>query len=258
VSASGIHHVEEGPTDAPVLVLSNSLGSALAMWDPQVPAFAERLRVVRYDLRGHGASEVPTGPYAIDDLGADLLALLDDLGVARAHLCGLSLGGLVSAWVAAHDPARVDRLVLCCTTACFGPPQAWRDRAATVRAEGTGAVADAVAARWFTPGWADRHPGELRTMRDMIAATPPSGYAWCCEVVADTDLRPQLPAIAAPTLVIAAAEDPAVSVAQARELASGIAGARLETIEDAAHLANVERPDEVTRLVLEHLTEEER
>lgn len=255
---SVIHHVEEGPADAPVLVLSNSLGSALAMWDPQVPALAERFRVVRYDLRGHGASEVPAGPYAIDDLGGDLLALLDDLDVARAHLCGLSLGGLVSAWVAAHAPGRVDRLVLCCTTACFGPPQAWRDRAALVRAEGTGAVADVVVRRWFTPGWAASHPDRMAAMRGMVAATPPTGYAWCCEVVADTDLRPQLPAIAAPTLVIAAADDPAVSAAQAEELAAGIPAARLATVQDAAHLANVERPDEVTRLVLGHLTEEER
>ena len=258
MSAFGIHHVEEGPPGAPVLVLSNSLGTALAMWDPQVPAFAERFRVVRYDLRGHGGSVVPPGPYAIDDLGLDLVALLDDLDVPRAHLCGLSLGGLVTAWVAAHVPARVDRLVLCCTTASFGPPQAWLDRAATVRAEGMDAVGDTVVGRWFTPGWAGAHPDRMSAMRAMLVSTPPAGYAWCCEVVAHTDLRSQLPAVVAPTLVIAGADDPAVSAAQARELASTIPGARLETVADAAHLANVERPDEVTRLVLRHLTEEER
>jgi 3-oxoadipate enol-lactonase len=257
VSAVEVHHVEEGPVDAPVLVLSNSLGSTLSVWDPQMPALARRFRVVRYDLRGHGASPVPPAPYEIDDLGADLLALLDRLGLERVHLGGLSLGGLVSAWVAEHEPARVGRLVLCCTAANFGNPQSWLDRAATVRLEGTGAVADTVVGRWFTPGFAARQPALVIRMRDMIAATPAVGYAACCEVLAKTDLRQHLPSIAAPSLVIAGAEDPAVSRAQAEELAGGIPGSRLEVVEDAAHLASVERPDEVTRLMLAQLTEEE-
>ena len=250
MSAVEVHRVVEGPEDAPVLVLSNSLGSMLTVWDPQIPALIEHFRVVRYDLRGHGASPVPPGPYDIADLGADLLGVLDVLGVERAHLCGLSLGGIVSMWVAAHAPERVDRLVLCCASAWFGTPENWLDRAATVRRKGTAAVAETVVARWFTPGFAQRHPETVARMRSMVGATPAEGYASCCEVVARTDMRPSLPSIGAPTLVIAGAQDPAALPAQAVELAGGIPAARLVMVEDAAHLANVEQPDEVTELIL--------
>ncbi len=254
MSAVEVHHLVDGPADAPVVVLSNSLGSTLTVWDPQIPALADRLRVVRYELRGHGASPVPPGPYEIDDLGADLLALLDRLEIARPHLGGLSIGGLVSAWVAANAPERVDRLVLCCTSAHFGNPETWVERAATVRREGTSAVADTVVGRWFTPEFAGTHPDLVAQMRAMIAATPAQGYASCCEVVAKTDLRPSLSAIAAPTLVIAGDADPAVPAEQSEQLARGIEGAGLATVH-AAHLANVERPDDVARLMLEHLLE---
>ena len=167
--AVAVHHVVEGPADAPVLVLSNSLGSTLEMWDRQMAALTPHLRVIRYDLRGHGASPVPPAPYDIADLGADVLALLDELGVDRAHVGGLSIGGLIGMWIAANAPHRVDRLVVCSTSPRFEPPEAWAARAATVLAEGTGAVADAVVARWFTPAFADEFPVVVREMRDMIA-----------------------------------------------------------------------------------------
>lgn len=250
MSAVDVHHVIEGPQDAPVLVLSNSLGSMLTMWDTQIRALTEHFRVVRYDLRGHGASPVPPPPYAIEDLGADLIGLLDRLEIERPHHCGLSLGGLVAAWVAAHAPERVSRLVLCCTPAWFGHPESWLERAETVRRHGMDAVADTVVERWFTAGFAAANPERVAQMRGMLAATPPAGYAACCEVVATTDLRPSLGAVGAPTLVIAGAEDPAVSLEQAEELTRGIAGARLAVVEPAAHLASVERPDEVTALIL--------
>lgn len=253
MTAVEVHHVVEGPEDAPVVVLSDSLGSMLTVWDPQIPALTEHFRVVRYDLRGHGASPVPPGPYEIDDLGADLLGLLDRLEIERPHLCGLSLGGMVSMWVAAHAPERVSRLVLCCSSAYFGSPEGWLDRAATVRRHGTAAVADTVVGRWFTPGFSVRNAKWVAQMRSMIAATPAEGYASCCEVVAKTDLRPSLPSIAAPTLVIAGAEDPAVPLEQAEQLARSIPGARLAVVQDAAHLANVERPSQVTGLILEDL-----
>ncbi len=190
-----VHHQVDGPPDAPVLVLSGSLGSALEMWDPQMPALIRHFRVVRYDLRGHGRSPVPPGPYEIADLGADLIALLDRLGVARAHLCGLSLGGMLSLWTAAHHPERVDRLVVMCTSALLGPPEMWIERAAVVSERGTSAVADTVVARWFTPALQRRAPELVAQMRAMLVATPAAGYAACCGAdPAQRDLRAELAA----------------------------------------------------------------
>jgi 3-oxoadipate enol-lactonase len=248
-----VHHVVDGPADAPVVVLSNSLGSTLAMWDPQVRELSKRFRVVRYDLRGHGASPVPPGPYEIEDLGHDMVTLLDHLEVDRAHVCGLSLGGMVAMWVGANAPDRVDRLVLCCTSAKLGPPERWAKRAAIVRRQGTAAVADAVVGRWFTRAFAPRHPELVAAMRAMIASTPPEGYAACCQAIERMDLESSLPSMAAPTLVVVAAEDPSIPPDHGRRIAAAIPGARLAIVEDAAHLANVERPDEITRLMLDHL-----
>ena len=251
-----VHHVVDGPADAPVLVLSNSLGSTLGMWDRQMAALAPHLRVIRYDLRGHGSSPVPPAPYDIADLGADVLALLDELGIDRAHVGGLSIGGQIAMWIAANAPDRADRLVVCSTSPRFEPAEAWATRAATVLEEGTAAVADAVVARWFTPVFAGEFPALVREMRDMIASTPSVGYAACCGVVERTDLRSSLPSIVAPTLVIAGADDPAAPPAQAELIASLIPDARLAVVENAAHLANVERSDEVNALILEHLLNE--
>ncbi len=251
--AVAVHHVVDGPRDAPALVLSNSLGSTLGMWDRQMAALIPHFRVIRYDLRGHGASPVPPAPYDIADLGADVLALLDGLGVARAHVGGLSIGGQVGMWIAANAPERVDRLVLCCTSPRFEPPEAWAARAATVRADGVAAVADAVVARWFTPAFAGEFPELVHEMRDMIAGTPAEGYAACCGVVERTDLRTSLTSIEAPTLVIAGADDPAAPPEQSERIAAAIPCSRLAVVPHAAHLANVERPDDVNALILEHL-----
>jgi 3-oxoadipate enol-lactonase len=248
-----VHHVVQDPQSAPTLVLSNSLGSTLGMWDPQMSALAGHFSVVRYDLRGHGDSPVPPDPYDIADLGADVLALLDRLGVAHAHLCGLSIGGMVSMWIAANVPDRVDRLVLCATSARFDPPEAWADRAAIVRGGGIGSVADAVVARWFTPEHAATHPELIQEMRAMIANTPPEGYAACCGVVERTDLRPSLSSIRAPTLVIAGAQDLAAPADQAELITDGIGDCRMAVVDHAAHLLNVEQPENVSALILEHL-----
>jgi 3-oxoadipate enol-lactonase len=252
-AAVAVHHVVAGPQDAPTLVLSNSLGSTLAMWDPQIPVLARHRRVVRYDLRGHGRSPVPPGPYDIADLGADLIDLLERVGAGRADLCGLSLGGQVSMWLAANAPERVGRLVLCSTSPRFEPSQAWADRAALVRAHGTEAVADTVVGRWFTPAFATAHPEVVAEMRAMIASTPTEGYAACCGVVERTDLRPSLPSIRAATLAIAGADDPAAPPVQAELIAAGIPDCRVVVVRGAAHLANIERADRVTDLVLQHL-----
>jgi 3-oxoadipate enol-lactonase/4-carboxymuconolactone decarboxylase len=254
VSASiAVHHQVDGPAGAPVLVLSGSLGSALEMWEPQIPALARHFRVVRYDLRGHGRSPVPPGPYEIADLGEDLIALLDRLGVARAHLCGLSLGGMLSLWTAAHHPGRVDRLVVCCTSALLGPPQLWIDRAAVVAAQGTAAVADGVISRWFTPTMHQREPALVARMRAMLAATPATGYAACCGAIQRMDLRADLAAIRAPTLALAGAEDPSTPPAHLTRIAGAIAGCQLAVIDGAAHLCNVEQPEWTSALILAHL-----
>jgi 3-oxoadipate enol-lactonase len=248
------HHVVEGAPGGTPVVLLPSLGATLAMWDAQAAALAGEHRVVRADHRGHGASPVPPGPYELADLASDVVDLLDQLGIERASLVGLSLGGMVSMWLAAHAPERVDRLALLCTSAHMPPASAWAERAAAVRAAGTTAVvADAVAERWLTPGRAEHDPGLARRLRAMIAATPAEGYAACCGAIERMDLRGDLAAIRAPTLVIAGAEDPATPPDHAERLVAGIAGARLEVLSPAAHLAAIEQPEAVNRLVGEHL-----
>jgi 3-oxoadipate enol-lactonase len=253
VTAVAVHHHLDGADDAPVVLLANSLGSTPAVWERQLPALVGPFRVLRYDHRGHGRSPVPAGPYRLDDLGADVVALLDRLRLARVHVAGVSLGGMVAMWLAAHAPDRVDRLVLCCTAARLGPPEAWAQRAATVRRHGTEAVADAVVGRWFTPAYAARHPEEVARMRAMIADTPAEGYAACCEAIQHMDLEPALSRVRAPTLVVAGADDPATPPDHARRIAEGVAGAGLVVVDRAAHLANVERADAVNRLILQHL-----
>lgn len=248
-----LHHTLEGPEDAPVLVVSNSLGTTLRMWDDQAPALRERFRLLRYDHRGHGDSPVPPGPYEIDDLGRDVLALLDRLEVERFSFCGLSVGGAVGMWLASEIPERVERLVLCCTAARFAPPEQWDERAETVRADGVGAIADAVLERWFTPPFRKGHPEVVEWAGGMLRNTPAEGYAGCCEAIRDADLRSRLRAIRAPTLVVAGADDSAAPPEEAELIRDSIPDARLLVVEQAAHLANVEQPEAVTQAVLEHL-----
>ena len=244
----------DGPADAPVLVLGNSLGTTTEMWQPQVSALSERFRVVRYDHRGHGKSPVPDGDYELAELGGDVLAMLDALGLERVHLGGLSLGGMVAMWVAAHAPERVDRLALLCTSAKIGPPEMWAARAETVRAHGTEAIADMLVGRWFTPGFAAENPGVIAWARGLLTGTPATGYAGCCAAIQRMDLLTDLESITAPTMVIAGAQDPATPPdAHARWIAAGIPNARLEIVPDAAHLANVEQPDVVNQLLLHFL-----
>jgi 3-oxoadipate enol-lactonase len=253
VTAVAVHHEVTGPADAPVVVLSNSLGSRLEMWDAQADRLAERYRVVRYDTRGHGRSPVPSGPYSIDDVTDDVVALLDRLGVERAHFVGLSLGGMTGMRLAARDPERVDRLVVLCTGAHLAPSSAWTERAATVRAEGTGAVAKAVVRRWFTPAYLEARPTVRKESEEMVATTPAEGYASCCEVIAAMDLRPDLASIAAPTLAIAGADDPATPPPDLQAIADAVQDGRLLVVPDAAHLANAQQPDVVTAAILDHL-----
>jgi 3-oxoadipate enol-lactonase len=250
-----VHSLVEGEPEAPPLVFSNSLGSTLAMWDPQARALADGFRLIRYDHRGHGRSPVPPGPYALGDLGRDVLALLDLLSLPRVSFCGLSIGGMVGMWLGANAPERIDRLILCCTSAKpAADPAMWHERAELVRAEGTEALADAVVGRWLTPAYATAHPEAAERLHAMIVATPDEGYAGCCEAIAEIDLDPELERIAAPTLVLAGAEDPAFDLGHSERIATGIPNARREVL-DAAHLANIELPDETTRLIRNFLEE---
>lgn len=244
----------DGPEDAPVLVLGNSLGTTIEMWEPQLPDLTRRFRVVRYDHRGHGGSPVPPGEYRLEDLGGDVLAMLDGLGLDRVHLGGLSLGGMVAMWIAINAPQRVDRLALLCTSAKLGPPEMWATRAETVKAQGTEAIADLIVGRWFTPEYARRLPEVYSWARGLLTGIDAEGYAGCCAAVQHMDLLPDLESISAPALVIAGAQDPATPAdAHARWIAAGIPDSRLEIVPDAAHLANVEQPELVTRLLLEFL-----
>lgn len=255
MSTVRLHHRISGPEDAPVLLLGGSLGTNLSMWEPQISALSARFRVIAFDHRGHGGSPVPPAPYAIADLGGDVVALMDQLGVERASYAGVSIGGMVGIWLGANATGRLDRLVLICTSAHAPPASRWLDRADAVRSAGsTEVIADAVVSGWFTPEWAQAHPQTVAAHRAMIAATDPEGYAGCCEALAAMDLRDELPRVAAPTLVIGAARDLALPIEHQRLIAETVPGARLELVEDAAHVASAQQPGTINRLIEEHLS----
>jgi len=245
LQANGVdlYYELSGPESAPVVAFSNSLGTTLAMWDAQASALAGRYRCLRYDARGHGRSQVLDAPASIDDLAEDLAGLLKGLRISRAHVVGLSLGGMTAQGFAIRNPERVQSLVLMATAAHLPPPDAWRQRAATVRAQGMAAIVDAVMSRWFTPAFAARDEAAVGAVRDQFLAIDPRGYAVCCEAIEKMDLRPAIGAIAAPTLIIAGADDPATPVLLMEEIRSRISDAELLIIPRAAHLLAVERAD---------------
>ncbi|WP_421839511.1 3-oxoadipate enol-lactonase [Novosphingobium sp.] len=240
----------EGPEDGPVLLLSNSLGTSSAMWQPQLPAFAARYRVLRYDTRGHGQSAVSLGDYGLDRLGRDVVDLLDALGLDQVDFCGLSLGGMTGQWLGVFAPDRVRRLVLANTSAFMGPPTGWQDRMNRVRREGMAAIADAVIARWFTPAFAST-PATAEVLETLLK-TDPAGYAGCCAAIRDMDLRRIVSLIDRPTLVISGVQDPATPPEHAEFLHQAITGSTLVSF-DASHLSNIEQPAAFAEAVLEFL-----
>lgn len=225
----------------PVLVLPSSLGTTTELWDPNVGHWSEAFRLVRYNQRGRTS---------IEQLGRDLVELLDKSGAGRASICGLSLGGATAMWVAANAPERIDRLVLACTSARFGDPEPWLERAALVRERGLEPIADSIVSRWFTPAEA---PDVVARFRRTLVETPWEDYAACCEALAAWDFRHRLGEISAPTLVIAGAEDPATPAEHAELLAAGIPNAKLAVLPGAAHLANVEQAETFSKVVMDHL-----
>ncbi|MDQ0792776.1 3-oxoadipate enol-lactonase [Streptomyces sp. B1I3] len=242
------HHRAEGPATAPPLLLGPSLGTSTALWDGVAPELSATHRVVRWDLPGHGGSPAGLiGPGAdVADLASLVLRLADSLSLDRFSYAGVSLGGAVGLWLAVHHPERLDRLAVVCSSAHFGDPGPWRERAARVRAEGIGPVAESAAARWFTPGFT-----APRLLDDLLGVDP-SSYAACCDALAAYDLRPALYGIRAPTLVIAGREDPATPPAHAREIADAVPGATLIELPRASHLAPAERPAAVREALRAH------
>jgi 3-oxoadipate enol-lactonase len=242
-----LHTRVDGPADAPPLLLINSLGSTLDLWSTQAAAWAGRFRVIRYDMRGHGRSPAPGGEYSLDDLGEDAVRVLDAVGVQQAHVCGISIGGLTTMWLGVHRPERVRKLVIANTAAKVGTRERWLERAAKVKAEGLGPIADLNMTTWFTGSFRSAEPAVIDTFHRMVAGNNPAGYVGCCAALRDADLREAISGIAAPTLVVAGANDPTTSVADGEFIRSQIPGASLLTL-PAAHLSNVECADAFSRI----------
>jgi 3-oxoadipate enol-lactonase len=250
-----LHYQIEGPADVPVLLLSNSLGTDLGMWDTQMPAFTEHFRVLRYDTRGHGQSLVSDGFYSIEQLGRDVLALLDHLDIAKANFCGLSMGGLIGQWLGINAGERLDKLVLCNTAAKIANDEVWNSRIDMVLQGGQQAMSDlrdASIARWFTPEFAAAQPVQASRITAMLAATSAQGYAANCAAVRDADFREQLGAIKVPTLIVCGSADAVTTPGHGRFMQQQVAGAQLVELH-AAHLSNVEVGELFTRSVLDFL-----
>ncbi|WP_060482467.1 3-oxoadipate enol-lactonase [Pseudomonas sp. NBRC 111119] len=245
----------DGPEAAPVLVLSNSLGTDLGMWETQLPLWSQHFRVLRYDTRGHGASLVTAGPYSIEQLGRDVLALLDALDIQQAHFVGLSMGGLIGQWLGINAGQRLRSLTLCNTAAQIGTAEVWNSRIDTVLKGGQQAMVelrDASIARWFTPGFAQAQPQQAQRICQMLAQTSPQGYAANCAAVRDADFREQVGGIQVPTLIVAGTEDVVTTPVHGRFMQAAIQGADYAEF-PAAHLSNVEIGEAFSRRVLDFL-----
>ena len=246
---SAINVVLDGEERAPVLILSNSLGTDHGMWEPQVATLAKHFRLVRYDRRGHGRSAVTAPPYSMAQLGGDVLAIMDGLNIEKANWCGLSMGGMVGQWLGANAPERFNRLILCNTSCFYADKDAWNDRITTVKKDGVAPLAAAVAGRWFTQGFIAREPAQVARLRKMVEETSVDGYLGCCAAIRDMDHREMLRKISAPTLIIAGKHDVATPVANGELIRDNIPGAKM-TVLDAAHISNVEQADKFTAEVL--------
>ncbi len=231
-----------GPVGAPVLVFSNSLGATLSMWDPQWPVFQKQFRVLRYDTRGHGQSSATPGPYTIEQLGRDVLALLDELHFDRVNFCGLSMGGQTGMWLALNGAARLHKLILCNTAAKIGTPEMWNTRIEAARKGGMKSISTAVMERWFSPAYRSDSPDVIAAIKQLFERTNPEGYAANCAAIRDFNARESIVSIRLPTLVVAGTHDAATTPADGHYLADHIAGARYVEL-NAAHLSNIEARD---------------
>lgn len=243
-----LHYRFDGEEGRPVVMLSNSLGSTLEMWDPQIASLTERFRVLRYDNRGHGASEVSDTPYTVTRIGRDAQEMIEQLNLGEINFCGLSLGGMAGMWLGANAPFCVKRLVLANTSAYFGNPALWNERIEKVQDEGMEAIVRPVIDRWMTQEFIAENPALTAKLLSMIAGISPIGYVRTAAAVRDVDLRADLAQIRKPTLIIAGARDPATPVEMSEEIAEGIPNARLAILE-ALHLSNIEKADEFNTLL---------
>jgi 3-oxoadipate enol-lactonase len=247
-----VHYELSGEQD-PVLLFSNSLGTDFSMWDPQVADLQRHFRILRYDTRGHGQSSVTPGDYTLEQLGCDVLGLLDSLHLDRVHFCGLSMGGVIGIWLGIRAPSRLHRLVLSNTAARIGTNEMWNSRIATVQKDGMKLVAAAVVERWFTPGFRASSGDIVARAQRMLENSPPEGYAGCCAALRDMDQRDRVAEIKCPTLVIYGRSDPVTPASDAHFLTEQIRGAA-EVELAAAHLSNLEQADGFTAAVSDFLS----
>lgn len=255
-AATKIHYQLEGPLDGPVVMLAHSLGVDLSMWDPQVPALtAAGYRVLRYDHRGHGRSDVPAGPYTIAQMARDVIDLLDSLALEKVHFCGLSLGGMVGQELGARHGRRLHTLILCSTSAYMPQREIWEERILSVAENGMGVVIDGTIDRWFTRADQERLPSEVQKIREVLSRMSVEGFCACCAAIRDMDLREAIRAIDRPTLIMVGDQDQGTPVSAARFIHERIAASRLVVIADAAHLQNVAQADVFTQTLLEFLEE---
>ena len=241
-----------GPEDAPALMLSNSLGTDLSMWDDQADEFAKHFRLIRYDRRGHGKSGTTTGPYSFERFGRDILAVLDALEIDKVNWCGLSMGGMDGQWLGANAPTRVEKLVLSNTHYYYPDKAFWDDRIKSIREKGLSGLVDTNMQRWFTQGFLERAPDTIERMKAMFLASNLEGYIACCQAIAAMDFRASNPRVAAPTMVIVGGQDVATPPAAGETIAQQIKGAKVASV-DAAHISNVEQPQAYTKAVLDFL-----
>jgi 3-oxoadipate enol-lactonase len=254
VNGTTLHYRFDGPGPGPVVMLSNSLASTLAMWDHQVPALVDAgFRVLRYDHRGHGQSAVPAGPYSIELLAADAAGLIDKLGLDKIHFCGLSMGGMVGQMLGARYGGRLISLALCATAAYMPPPEIWEERIEAVRENGMGALVDGIIDRWFTPAGQERLQIEVAKVREMILNTPVDGFCACCEAIRDMDQRESLRAVSTRSLVMVGEQDMGTPVSAAEFIHERIAASRLRVIADSAHFVHVEQSGMFNDFLLEFL-----
>lgn len=237
-----LNYATFGDSSNPALIFSNSLGTSYQMWQPQIDALQNDYFIICYDTRGHGKSAAPTGPYSLDELGQDVINLLDHLNIDRAFFCGVSMGGMTGQWLAINYPDRFYHLMLCNTAAKIGNKAAWIARAYLVREQGLDPIAATAASRWFTEGFISNHPDIVNALSDTLAASSSEGYASCCEALAVADTREQLKDIRVPVTVVAGSKDPVTTVADAQYMVDHIPNAKLAII-DASHISNIEQPE---------------
>ncbi|MBP2309545.1 3-oxoadipate enol-lactonase [Azospirillum melinis] len=248
-----VHYELTGPSDAPVVLFANSIGTNFHIWDEQVKALGGRIRTLRYDMRGHGLTDATPGAYSMNMLADDALCLLDTLGIEQAHVCGLSIGGMMAQRLAVKAPDRILSLVLADTASVIGPPEIWQSRIEAIRAGGMASIAAGVMPRWFTSAFLESETERVRGYVNMVSRTSDAGYIGCAMAIRDADLRGDCARIACPTLVVVGEQDQATPLPQAEELIRAISNSQLKVITGAGHLPCVEQPAAFTDAVFDHL-----